>query len=151
MVVKDVENIFTIFFLATKFTTRYNLNMPIMNVTLGDLNYTLGVGPTNNFLRLAGNLSGPNASKLTSVFQKSISHLQGKLFLSLQGCCTIDSQTLAAIALHHKCMAERCLEMVLVDVPTQILQTLEIGQLATLFEIFPSLQDAENKYGHSVH
>lgn len=122
-----------------------------MNVTLGDLNYTLGVGDDNTFLRLAGNLGGANAAKLASVFQKSILHIHGKLFLSLQGCYSIDSQTLAALAVHQKRMAERCFEMVLVDVPAQILQVLEMSQLKSCFEIIPSLQDAEDKYGHSVH
>lgn len=124
--------------------------MPVMNVTLGDLNYTLGIGQTNTFLRLAGNLCGTNAAKMTTVFQKSILHARGKLFLSLQGCYTIDSQALAVLAQHHKNMGDRCLEMVLVDVPSQILQALELSHIASLFEIFPSLEDAEKKYGHAV-
>ena len=122
-----------------------------MNVTLGDLNYTLGVGKDNAFLRLAGNLCGTNAAKITHIFQRTITHARGKLFLSLQGCYTIDSQALAALALHHKNLSDRCREMVLVDVPSQILQALVIGQVASLFEIFPSLEDAEKKYGHAVN
>jgi anti-anti-sigma factor len=121
-----------------------------MNVTLGDLNYTLGVGADNTFLRLAGNLCGTNAAKMAAVFQRTITHARGKLFLSLQGCYTIDSQAVAALALHHKNLGERCRDMVLVDVPSQILHALEMSQVASLFEIFPSLQEAEKKYGHAV-
>ena len=121
-----------------------------MNVTLGDLNYTLGVGPENTFLRLAGNLCGSNALKMAAVFQRTITHARGRLYISLQGCNTIDSQAAAALALHRKNMGERCRDMILVDVPAQILQALEICQIASLFEIFPSLDDAEKKYGHAV-
>ncbi len=124
--------------------------MPLMNVTLGDLNYTLGVGEANTFLRLAGNLCGSNAVKIGSVFSRTLTHARGKLFLSLQGCSTIDSQALAALALLHKNLEERCRDMVLVDVPVQILRALELSQLASLFEIFPSLEAAEQKYGNAV-
>ena len=124
--------------------------MPVMDVILGDLNYTLGVGQTNTFLRVAGNLTGSNAAKLTTVFNRTLSHARGKLFLSLQGCYTIDSQTLAVIAQQHKALGELCREMVLVDVPSQILQVLEGSHITSLFEVFPSLQDAEKKYGHAV-
>jgi anti-anti-sigma factor len=125
--------------------------MPVMNVTLGDLNYTLGVGANNAFLRLAGNLAGTNAAKLSSVFQRTITHARGKLFVSLQGCYTIDSQALAALALHHKNLTACCREIILVDVPTQVLQALELSHLTSLFEIFPSLAEAEKKYGHAVN
>ncbi len=125
--------------------------MPVMDVTLGDLNYTLGVGENNVFLRLAGNLCGGNAAKVTQIFQRTITHVRGKLFLSLQGCYTIDSQALAALTVHHKNLSDRCREMVLVDVPSQILQALIIGQVASLFEIFPSLAEAEKKYGNAVN
>ena len=125
--------------------------MPVMDVTLGDLNYTLGIGQTNTFLRVAGNLAGNNAAKLSTIFNRPLAHARGKLFLSLQGCYTIDSQALAVLAQHHKNMRDRCLEMVLVDVPAQILHALELSQIASLFEIFPSLEDAEKKYGHAVY
>lgn len=121
-----------------------------MNVTLGDLNYTLGVGQTNTFLRVAGNLAGTNASKLTAIFNRTLSHARGMLFLSLQGCYTIDSQVLASLAIQHKALGHLAREMVLVDVPAQILQVLEGSHLASLFEIFPSLQEAEKKYGSAV-
>lgn len=124
--------------------------MAVMNVTLGDLHYTLGVGPENTFLHLAGNLGGGNASKMTAVFQRTITHARGKVFLSLQGCYTFDAQAMAALDQHRKQLGERCREMVLVDVPAQILKALEIGQLASLFEIFPSLGDAEKKYGLAI-
>ena len=124
--------------------------MPVMNVTLGDLNYTLGVGQTNTFLRVAGNLAGTNAAKLTAIFNRTLSHARGKLFLSLQGCYTIDSQALASLAMQHKALGHLAREMVLVDVPAQILQVLEGSHLSSLFEIFPSLQEAEKKYGSAV-
>jgi anti-anti-sigma factor len=124
--------------------------MPVMDVTLGDLNYTLGIGQTNTFLRVAGNLAGSNAAKLSAIFNRTLSHAKGKLFLSLQGCYTIDSQALATLASQHKALGHLAREMVLVDVPSQILQVLEGSQLASLFEIFPSLQDAEKKYGRAV-
>jgi anti-anti-sigma factor len=124
--------------------------MPVMNVTLGDLNYTLGVGQDNTFLNFAGNLCGSNATKMAKVFQRTVTHAQGKLFLSLQGCYNIDSQALAALAFHHKIMIEHCRQVILVDVPSQILQALEISQLASLFEIFPSLEDAEKIHGHTA-
>ena len=124
--------------------------MPVMSVTLGDLNYTLGVGQDNTFLHLAGNLAGANAAKIKSIFQRTITHARGKLFLSLQGCYTFDAQAMAALDHHRKQMGERCREMVLVDVPAQILKALEISQLASLFEIIPSLDDAEKKYGLAI-
>jgi anti-anti-sigma factor len=124
--------------------------MPVMNVLLGDLSYTLGVGPTNTFLRVAGNLAGGNAAKLTAIFNRTLAHAKGKLFLSLQGCYTIDSASLAALASQHRALGSLAREMVLVDVPSQILQVLEGSHLDSLFEIFPSLADAEKKYGRAV-
>ena len=124
--------------------------MPVMDMILGDLNYTLGVGPTNTFLRVAGNLAGTNVAKLSTIFNRTLAHAKGKLFVSLQGCSCIDSQALAALAHQHKALGALCREMVLVDVPAQILQVLEGSHLATLFEIFPSLQEAEKKYGRAV-
>ncbi len=125
--------------------------MPLMDVTLGDLNYTLGVGQGNTFLRLAGNLCGVNnAAKLSTVFRRALTHARGKLFLSLQGCYTIDSQALAVLVHQHKELGERCRDMVLMDVPVQIQRILESAQISALWEIFPSLQDAEKKYGHAV-
>ena len=122
-----------------------------MNVTLGDLNYILGVGEENTFLQLAGNLCGTNASKITSVFQRTITHAKGKLFLSLQGCYNMDSQTLAALAIHQKNRLDLCREIVLVDVPSQIMKILELAQITAMTEVFPSIEEAEKKYGHSVH
>ncbi|MDB5048156.1 MAG: hypothetical protein JWO30_1227 [Fibrobacteres bacterium] len=124
--------------------------MPVMDVILGDLNYTLGVGGTNTFLRVAGNLAGNNAAKLSTIFNRTLAHAKGKLFLSLQGCYSIDSTALAALAVQHKALGNLAREMVLVDVPSQIMQVLEGTHLASLFEIFPSLQDAEKKYGRAV-
>jgi anti-anti-sigma factor len=125
--------------------------MPVMDVILGDLNYTFGVGPGNTFLRVAGNLAGSNAAKLNSIFNRTLAHARGKLILSLQGCSSIDSTALAAFAQQHKALTERAMEMVLVDVPTQILAALEGSHLASLFEIVPSLQEAEKKYGRAVY
>ena len=122
-----------------------------MDVILGDLNYTLGVGGTNTFLRVAGNLAGNNAAKLSAIFTRTLAHAKGKLFLSLQGCYTIDSTALATLALQHKALGHLAREMVLVDVPSQILQVLEGSHLASLFEIFPSLREAEEKYGRAVY
>ncbi len=124
--------------------------MPVMDVLLGDLSYTLGVGQTNTFLRVAGNLAGSNAAKLSAIFNRTLAHAKGKLFLSLQGCYTIDSTALAALVSQHRAMGNLAREMVLVDVPSQILQILEGSHLASLFEIFPSLEDAEKKYGRAV-
>jgi anti-anti-sigma factor len=124
--------------------------MPVMDVILGDISYTLGVGPGHTFLRVAGNLCGSNAPKLSSVFQRGITHLRGKLFLSLQGCYSIDSQGLAFLALQGKNLGDRCRDVVLVDVPSQILKVLEGSHITSLFETFPSLEDAEKKYGHAV-
>jgi anti-anti-sigma regulatory factor len=123
--------------------------MPVMNVTLGDLSYTLGIGPSSSFLRLAGNLCGSNTSKLSSIMQRALVHVQGRLFLSLQGCHTIDSQALALLARQRAALGERC-DVVLVDVPAQLQKVLEGSHIAALFEIMPSLQDAEKKYGHAV-
>ena len=117
-----------------------------MDVLLGDLSYTLGVGQTNTFLRVAGNLAGNNAAKLNAIFNRTLAHAKGKLFLSLQGCCTIDSTALAALATQHRALGNLAREMVLVDVPSQILQVLEGSHLASLFEIFPSLEDAEKHF-----
>lgn len=121
-----------------------------MNVTLGDLSYTLGIGPTSSFLQLAGNLCGNNAGKLSSIMQRAMMHVQGRLFLSLQGCHSIDSQALALLAHQRAALGERCREVVLVDVPVQLMKVLEGSHIAALFEILPSLQDAEKKYGHAV-
>lgn len=125
--------------------------MPVMDVILGDLNYTLGVGQAHTFLRVAGNLAGGNAAKLHGVLNRALAHARGKLILSLQGCSSIDSAALAALARQHKDMAEKTVEMVLVDVPSQILAALEGSQLASLFEIVPSLQEAEKKYGRLAY
>jgi anti-anti-sigma factor len=124
--------------------------MPVMNVTLGDLSYTLGIGPSSSFLRLAGNLGGSNTSKLSHIMQRALVHVQGRLFLSLQGCNAIDSQTLALLAHQRAALGERCREVVLVDVPDRLQKVLEGSHIAALFEILPSLQDAEKKYGHAV-
>lgn len=125
--------------------------MPVMDVILGDLNYTFGVGPGNTFLRVAGNLAGGNASRLNSIFNRTLAHARGKFIMSLQGCYSIDSAALAAFAQQHKALTERAMEMVLVDVPTQIMAALEGSHLASLFEIVPSLQEAEKKYGRAVY
>ena len=124
--------------------------MPVMNVTLGDLSYTLGIGPSSSFLRLAGNLCGSNTNKLSSIMQRALVHVQGRLFLSLQGCHAIDSQALALLAHQRAALGERCRDVVLVDVPVQLQKVLEGSHIAALFEILPSLQDAEKKYGHAV-
>ena len=124
--------------------------MPVMNVTLGDLSYTLGIGPSSSFLRLAGNLCGSNTSKLSSIMQRALVHVQGRLFLSLQGCHSIDSRTLALLAHQRAALGDRCRDVVLVDVPEQLRKVLEGSHIAALFEILPSLQDAEKKYGHAV-
>ena len=47
-------------------------------------------------------------------------------------------------------LGERCSDVVLVDVPAQLQKVLEGSHIAALFEILPSLQDAEKKYGHAV-
>ena len=125
--------------------------MPVMDVILGDLNYTLGIGQANTFLRVAGNLAGGNAAKLHSVLNRALAHARGKMILSLQGCSSIDSAALAALARQHKALAEKAVEMVLVDVPSQVLAALEGSHLAPLFEIFPSLREAEEKYGRAVY
>lgn len=122
-----------------------------MDVILGDISYTLGIGPGNTFLRVAGNFSGSNTAKLSSAFQRGIMHIRGKLFLSLQGCATIDSQGLAFLVQQGKNLGDRCRDVVLVDVPIQILKALEGSHLTSLFETFPSLEDAEKKYGSAVN
>jgi len=81
--------------------------MPVMDVILGDISYTLGVGPGNTFLRVAGNLSGSNTPKLSAAFQRGAKHIQGKLFLSLQGCYAIDSQGLAFLVQQGKNLGDR--------------------------------------------
>jgi anti-anti-sigma factor len=124
--------------------------MPVMDVLLGDISYTLGVGPGHTFLRVAGNFCGSNTPKLSSVFQRSITHLRGKLFLSLQGCYSIDSQGLAFLVQQSKNLGDRCRDVVLVDVPTGLLNALDGSHLTSLFETFPSLEEAEKKYGHAV-
>ncbi len=121
--------------------------MPVMDVILGDLNYTLGVGRANTFLRVAGNLAGGNAAKLHVILNRALAHASGKLIFSLQGCYSIDSAALAALARQHQAFAEKAMEMVLVDVPAQIRAALEGSHLDSLFEIFPSLREAELKYG----
>jgi len=123
--------------------------MPLMNVTLGDMHYTLGVGAGHTLLRLAGNLCGSNAAKLGTVFQRSLANLRGKLFLSLQGCSGMDSQSLAFLVQQGRTLGDRCGDVVLVDVPSQFQSMLEGSPLTALFETFPSLQEAEKKYGHA--
>jgi anti-anti-sigma factor len=125
--------------------------MPVMDVILGDLNYTLGVGQANTFLRIAGNLAGANAARLHAILERALTHASGKLIFSLQGCYSIDSAALAALACQHKTLADRAVEMVLVDVPAQIRAALEGSHLDSLFEIVPSLKDAEKKYGPAVY
>ena len=120
-----------------------------MKVTLGDLNYTLGVGQANTFLRVAGNLAGENAAKLHVIFNRALIHASGKLILSLQGAYSIDSAALAALARQQKALADRTMEMVLVEVPTQIRAALEGSHLDSIFEIFSSLQEVEKKYGRA--
>jgi anti-anti-sigma regulatory factor len=110
----------------------------------------LGIGPSSSFLRLAGNLCGSNSGKLGSIMQRAMLHVQGRLFLSLQGCSAIDSQALAMLAHQRAALGERCRDVVLVDVPVQLMKVLEGSHIAALFEILPSLQDAEKKYGHAV-
>jgi anti-anti-sigma regulatory factor len=124
--------------------------MPVMNVILGDFNYTLGVGQGNTFLKLAGNLCGSNAARLSTVFQRAMLHVSGKFFLSLQGCKEMDEQILALLIQQQVAMGEKCRDLVLVDVPSQILKILETTSFTTLCEILPSLREAENKYGHVV-
>jgi anti-anti-sigma regulatory factor len=101
-------------------------------------------------LRLAGNLCGSNAARLSSIMQRALVHVQGRLFLSLQGCHGIDSQALALLAHQRAALGERCRDVILVDVPAHLLKVLEGSHIAALFEILPSLQDAEKKYGHAV-
>jgi anti-anti-sigma factor len=125
--------------------------MPVMNVLLGDMNYTLGIGPANTFLRVAGNLAGGNVVKLHGIFDRVLSHARGTFILSLQGCSSIDSAALAALARQHKALAERAIEIVLVDVPAQIMAALEGSHMDSLFEFAPSLQEAEKKYGRAVY
>ena len=125
--------------------------MPVMDVILGDLNYTLGVGPANTFLRVAGNLAGGNVTKLSAILNRTLAHASGKLIFSLQGCSAIDSAGLAALARQHKALAEKAVQIVLVDVPAQILAALEGSHLAPLFEIVPSLREAEAKYGRAIY
>lgn len=124
--------------------------MPVMNVTLGDLSYTLGIGPSSSFLRLAGNLCGSNTPRLSSIMQRALVHVQGRLFLSLEGCRSIDSQALALLAHQRAALGERVRDVVLVDVPAQLQTVLEGSHIAALFDILPSLQEAEKKYGHAV-
>ena len=125
--------------------------MPVMDVLLGDLNYTLGVGRANTFLRVAGNLAGANVAKLHVILNRALAHASGKLIFSLQGCYAIDSAGLAALARQHKALAEKAMAMVLVDVPAQVRAALEGSHLDSLFEIVPSLQEAERKYGPAVY
>jgi len=125
--------------------------MPVMDVILGDLKYTLGVGRANTFLRVAGNLAGGNAARLHLILNRALAHASGKLIFSLQGCYSIDSAALAALARNHQAFADKAKEMVLVDVPAQIQAALEGSHLDALFEIFPSLQEAEKKYGPAVY
>jgi anti-anti-sigma regulatory factor len=125
--------------------------MPVLDITLGDLNYTLGIGQENTFLRLAGNVGGShNARKLNVVFQRAIQHMRGKLFLSLQGCYTMDADTVAFFAEQRKALGIQARDIILVEVPSQIQAVMDKCQISSLFEIFPSLHEAEKKYGAVV-
>lgn len=125
--------------------------MPVMDVILGDMNYTLGVGQANTFLRVAGNLAGGNVAKLHGILNRTLSHARGTFILSLQGCSAIDSAAIAALARQHKALAEKAIEIVLVDVPTQIKAALVGSHMDSLFEFVPSLEEAEKKYGRAVY
>lgn len=124
--------------------------MPVMAVLLGDLSYSIGVGPSNSLLRLAGNLCGHNSVKLGSIMNRVVNHVQGRLFLSLEGCYAIDSTALSHLVRQRKSLQILCRDMVLVDVPAPIRRVLEGYHFDTLFEIIPSLAEAERKYGRSV-
>ena len=121
--------------------------MPVMNVLLGDMNYTLGINEGNTFLRLAGNLGGGNLVRLGVIFQRGLNQLRGRFFLSLRGCQAIDSQVLAFLAQQQKSILGAGRALVLVDVPSQILKVLEDSSFAALCEVIPSLAEAEKKYG----
>lgn len=123
--------------------------MPVMNVIVGDLSYTLGVGQGNTFLRLAGNLCGSHtAARVGTVFQRALNHVSDKFFLSLEGCYAIDSEALALLIQQQKTLGAMARDLVLVDVPIQIMKLLEASHLTSLCEVLPSLEDAEKKYGY---
>ena len=113
--------------------------MPVMDVILGDMNYTLGVGQANTFLRVAGNLAGGNVAKLHGILNRTLTHARGR----------VDGG--AALARQHKALAEKAIEIVLVDVPAQIKAALVGSHMDSLFEFVPSLEEAEKKYGRAIY
>lgn len=118
-----------------------------MNVILGDLNYQIGIGRDNSLLYIAGNWCGNNAIKLGVNFVKVIQHVHGKLFLDLEGCKSMDSIALNWLIQLQKILGDKCLGMVLVNVPTPMLEILKGSHIHSLYEILPTLGEAEKKYG----
>jgi anti-anti-sigma factor len=125
--------------------------MAVMDLIFGDIHYRLGFGPHNGFLGIAGNLCGQNAQRLSHAFRKVGQHLKGRLFVSLEGLKALDSAAITLLLNEKKALHERHCEVVFVDVPANILKVLDGAHLTSLFEIVPTLQEAEAKYGYSMN
>ena len=123
--------------------------MAIMDIIFGDVHYTLNLGEVNGFLGIAGNLSGANAQRMTAMFRKVVDRLQGRLFLSLEGLKALDSMAIGLLVQNKKVLDDTNHPVVLVDVPPNIRALLDGAHISDLFEIVPTLQEAEIKYGRS--
>jgi len=125
--------------------------MAVMDLIFGDVHYTLGFGNKNAFLGIAGNLCGKNAERLRHAFAKIAQRLKGRLFVSLDGLKTLDSLAIALFLQQKKVLAALNCEIVLVDVPEPILLILNKTDLNSVFEILPTRQEAELKYGYALN
>lgn len=122
-----------------------------MDLIFGDIHYRLGIGAHNGFLSIAGHLVGPNVQKLALAFRKASHELKGPLFVSLEGLKSVDSAALAVLVREKKALSERHCDAVFVDVPGPIMKLLDGAHLTSLFEIVPTLKEAEAKYGQALH
>lgn len=122
-----------------------------MDLIFGDIHYRLGIGAHNSFMSIAGHLGGPNVQRLAQAFRKASQNLQGRLFVSLEGLKSVDSAALALLVREKKALSERHCEAVFVDVPAPIMKLLDGAHLTSLFEIVPTLKEAEAKYGQAFH
>jgi anti-anti-sigma regulatory factor len=125
--------------------------MAVMDLIFGDMHYTLGFGPHNGFLGIAGNLCGPNTLKLGPAFRKAAQHLKGRLFVSFDGLKSLDTGAMTFFLQQKKVLDDLHCEVVLVDVPANILLLLDGAQLTSVFEIVATRQEAEAKYGYAYN
>ncbi len=125
--------------------------MAVMDLIFGDVQYTLGFGARNGFLGIAGNLCGQNSHRLTHAFNKAAKYLQGSLFVSFRGLKALDSLAMTLFLQQKAMLDARHCQVVFVDVPAEILKLLDGAHLTSVFEVVPTLQEAEAKYGVALN